>query len=49
MGGLSEKNKHCDYNDFLPHTILDNMTPTEYRKKHFKKLIFSTFTVPAFG
>ena len=38
-----------DYNEFRPHSALDNMTPTEYRKKHFKEPDFSNSECTAFG
>ncbi len=38
-----------DYNDFRPHSALDNMTPTEFVKKHLKKPEFSNNLCPVFG
>jgi len=38
-----------DYNGFRPHSALDNMTPTEYRKKQFKTPDFSNSECTAFG
>lgn len=38
-----------DYNEFRPHSALDNMTPTEYRKKHFKRPDLSISECATFG
>jgi putative transposase len=38
-----------DYNEFRPHSALDNMTPTEYRMKQFKTPDFSNSACTAFG
>ena len=37
-----------DYNEFRPHSALDNMTPKEYAKKH-KKPEISNLRGTAFG
>jgi transposase InsO family protein len=38
-----------DYNEFRPHSALDNMTPEEYVKKHLKKPEISNLPGTAFG
>jgi putative transposase len=38
-----------DYNEFRPHSALDNMTPEEYAKKHLKKPEISNLPGTAFG
>jgi len=37
-----------DYNDFRPHSSLDNMTPSKY-KKNYEQPDFSNNACPAFG
>jgi len=37
-----------DYNEFRPHSALDNMTPEEYVKKHLKKTEISNLRGTAF-
>jgi len=38
-----------DYNEFRPHSALDNMTPEEYVKQHIKKPEISNYHGTAFG
>jgi putative transposase len=38
-----------DYNEFRPHSALDNMTPEEYVKKHLKTPEISSLRGTAFG
>jgi putative transposase len=38
-----------DYNDFRPHSSLDNMTPSEYREDHEQQPDFSNKICPVFG
>jgi len=38
-----------DYNEFRPHSALDNMTPEEYVKKHLKKPEISNLRGTALG
>ena len=38
-----------DYNEFRPHSALDNITPEEYAKKHLKKSEISNLRGTAFG
>jgi len=38
-----------DYNSFRPHSSLENMTPDEFREKHFKKPKIYNFACPEFG
>ena len=38
-----------DYNDFRPHSALDNLTPTEFVKKYLKKREFSNNLCLVFG
>jgi len=38
-----------DYNEFRPHSALNNMTPEENTKKHSKKSEISNFCGTAFG
>jgi len=38
-----------DYNEFRPHSALDNITPEEYAKKHLKKPEISNLRGTAFG
>ncbi|MCH7520050.1 MAG: transposase, partial [Candidatus Dadabacteria bacterium] len=38
-----------DYNEFRPHSALDNMTPEEYAKKHSKKPEISNLPGTALG
>ncbi len=38
-----------DYNGFRPHSALDNMTPEEYAKKHFKTSEISNLPGTALG
>ncbi len=38
-----------DYNEFRPHSVLDNMTPEEYVKKHLKTPEISNLRGTAFG
>jgi len=38
-----------DYNEFRPHSALDNMTPEEYAKKHLKTSEISNLCGTAFG
>lgn len=38
-----------DYNEFRPHSALDNMTPEEYAKKHSKTSEISNLPGTAFG
>ncbi|HSG31892.1 MAG TPA: integrase core domain-containing protein, partial [Thermodesulfobacteriota bacterium] len=38
-----------DYNEYRPHSALDNMTPEEYVKQHIKKPEISNYPGTAFG
>ena len=38
-----------DYNEFRPHSALDNMTPEEYVKMHLKTLEISSLPGTVFG
>ena len=38
-----------DYNEFRPHSALDNITPEEYAKKHLKKPEISNLRGTALG
>ncbi|MCH8029352.1 MAG: transposase [Candidatus Dadabacteria bacterium] len=38
-----------DYNEFRPHSALDNMTPKEFVQKHQKTPEISNFRGTAFG
>jgi len=38
-----------NYNEFMPNSALDNMTPEEYVKKHLKKPEISNLRGTAFG